>query len=270
MHWVYPVVSRRAQGVSVGINLNPNRACNWRCIYCQVPELVRGTPPAMDAADLNALGEELRVFLADLLRGDFMETRVPPGSRRLNDIAISGDGEPTLLEAFPEVVSRVGSIMEDEQLVGSIKLVLITNGSRIQRQEVAEGIAAMAPLGGEVWFKLDAVGEDARARVNDVRLSDRRVAENLARCAELCPTRLQTCLFALDGEPPAEQDLVRYLDFVAARLAEGVPLKDAMLYTLARPPLQPEGPRLAALEPAWMETFAVRLREIGLPTTTHV
>jgi len=27
--YVYPVVSRRAGGVSVGINLNPNNACNW-------------------------------------------------------------------------------------------------------------------------------------------------------------------------------------------------------------------------------------------------
>jgi wyosine [tRNA(Phe)-imidazoG37] synthetase (radical SAM superfamily) len=42
--YVYPVVSRRAGGVSVGINLNVNNACNWRCIYCQVPGLTRGAP----------------------------------------------------------------------------------------------------------------------------------------------------------------------------------------------------------------------------------
>ncbi|MCG8997432.1 radical SAM protein, partial [Laribacter hongkongensis] len=43
--YVYPVLSRRAGGVSVGINLNPNQACNWRCIYCQVPGLVRSQAP---------------------------------------------------------------------------------------------------------------------------------------------------------------------------------------------------------------------------------
>ena len=32
MTYVYPVISRRAGGVSVGINLNTNKACNWRCI----------------------------------------------------------------------------------------------------------------------------------------------------------------------------------------------------------------------------------------------
>ena len=42
LKYVYPVVSRRAEGVSVGINLNPNNACNWRCVYCQVPDLVLG------------------------------------------------------------------------------------------------------------------------------------------------------------------------------------------------------------------------------------
>ena len=28
--YVYPVISRRAGGVSVGVNLNVNNACNWR------------------------------------------------------------------------------------------------------------------------------------------------------------------------------------------------------------------------------------------------
>ena len=40
--YVYPVLSRRAGGLSIGINFNTNNACNWRCIYCQVPELKNG------------------------------------------------------------------------------------------------------------------------------------------------------------------------------------------------------------------------------------
>ena len=58
--YVYPVISRRAGGVSIGINLNPNNACNWRCIYCQVPNLKRGAAPAID---LHKLDSELRGFL---------------------------------------------------------------------------------------------------------------------------------------------------------------------------------------------------------------
>ena len=58
--YVYPVVSRRARGVSIGVNLNVNNACNWQCIYCQVPDLRRGGPPAVD---LDRLREELTSFL---------------------------------------------------------------------------------------------------------------------------------------------------------------------------------------------------------------
>src|SRR3990167_10354608 len=76
LRYVYPVVSRRAEGVSVGINLNPNNACNWRCAYCQVPGLTRGTAPPVDLAVLE---NELRGFLNELLHGNFMQSRVPEG-----------------------------------------------------------------------------------------------------------------------------------------------------------------------------------------------
>jgi wyosine [tRNA(Phe)-imidazoG37] synthetase (radical SAM superfamily) len=72
LRYVYPVISRRAGGVSVGINLNPNNACNWRCIYCQVPGLTRGTAPTID---LSVLEKELRGFLDELLHGDFMQNQ---------------------------------------------------------------------------------------------------------------------------------------------------------------------------------------------------
>src|SRR3954465_15723917 len=81
--YVYPVVSRRAGGVSVGINLNPNNACNWRCIYCQVPELVYGMAPAIDLLRLEG---ELRAFLHELLHGEYMSKHVPEGARVLKDV----------------------------------------------------------------------------------------------------------------------------------------------------------------------------------------
>ena len=92
MTYVYPVVSRRARGVSLGVNLNVNNACNWRCIYCQVPNLKRGGPPPLDLALLE---DELHRMLTEILHGDFMASSVPEGMRRLNDIALSGNGEPT-------------------------------------------------------------------------------------------------------------------------------------------------------------------------------
>src|ERR1035437_9407633 len=108
MTYVYPVVSRRAGGVSVGINLNPNNACNWRCIYCQVPNLQRGSAPVID---LNLLEAELRALLEDLLHGDFMVRRVPEEARHIEDIAFSGNGEPTSAREFPQAVDLVLRLM---------------------------------------------------------------------------------------------------------------------------------------------------------------
>ena len=107
LRYVYPVVSRRAGGVSVGINLNTNNACNWRCIYCQVPGLGRGAAPATDLAVLET---ELRDFLGELLHGDFMRSRVPDDARRINDIALSGNGEPTSSAEFARVIELVARV----------------------------------------------------------------------------------------------------------------------------------------------------------------
>ena len=68
MTYVYPVISRRAGGVSVGVNLNPNNACNWHCAYCQVPGLTRGSAPVID---LKQLKEELSSMLEATVHGSF-------------------------------------------------------------------------------------------------------------------------------------------------------------------------------------------------------
>lgn len=154
MTYIYPVVSRRAGGVSVGVNLNPNNACNWRCIYCQVPELKRGTAPVIDLVRLET---ELRTFLQEILHGGFMQTQVPPDARRLNDIALSGNGEPTSAREFERVIELIGQVKCDFDLPKELKLVLITNGSLINRHNVQVGLRRMAELNGEVWFKLDSV-----------------------------------------------------------------------------------------------------------------
>ena len=261
LRYVYPVVSRRAGGVSVGINLNPNNACNWRCIYCQVPDLTRGTAPAIDLAILE---NELRVFLDELLHGEFMQTRVPEGARRINDIALSGNGEPTSSAEFAQVIEIIARVRREVALPEVVKTVLITNGSLLYRSEVRQGLRDLAKLNGEVWFKLDRASEKGMQLVNDTRTSINKVRENLIAAISLCPTWLQTCWFALDGEPPSRQDEDDYLEFVSALLRDGHKLQGVLLYTLARPSLQPEAPRLSALSAEQLQAFAERIGKLGL------
>ena len=267
LRYVYPVVSRRAEGVSVGINLNPNNACNWRCVYCQVPGLTRGTAPPVDLAVLE---NELRSFLQELLHGDFMQSRIPEGSRRINDIALSGNGEPTSAAEFAQVIELIGRVRRETAVPEAVKTVLITNGSLLYRSEVQQGLRAMAQLNGEVWFKLDRASEAGMRLVNDTSTGMDKVRDNLVTAIALCPTWLQTCWFALDGEPPSRQDEEDYLEFVSGLLRDGHKPQGVLLYGLARPSRQAEAPRLSNLPEEELQRFAARIRQLGVEVKVSV
>ncbi len=265
MTYVYPVVSRRAEGVSVGVNLNPNNACNWRCIYCQVPDLKRGGPPPID---LDKLEEELRAMLTDIVQGEFMALHVPEGMRRLNDVALSGNGEPTSALEFPAVVALIGRVLETFDLSGKIKVVLITNGSLVHKAYVHDGLRTMAKLNGEVWFKFDRATRAGLRLVNGTGTDLEHHFQRLKVVAGLCPTWVQTCMFALDGEPPSGYEIEAYLKLLTRALDEVTPLEGVLLYGLARPSLQAEAPRLSNLPPEWMVQLADHIRALGLAVRT--
>lgn len=262
MRYIYPVVSRRAGGVSVGINLNINNACNWRCIYCQVPNLTRGTPPPIELAVLE---QELRTFLNSVIHGDFMQRYVAEQDRQLQDIAFSGNGEPTSAKEFPQVVTLVEKVLRDFDLLGTIKVRLITNGSLLDKPAILEAVRHLSRCNGEVWFKVDAGTQQGIARINDVHLNPQSHIQRLKNCADACPTFVQTCMFGLDGSAPSEEDIAAYvalLEQVADKI-QGV-----HLYGLARPSLQAEASRLSRLPPEWLESLANRIRQHGI--TVHV
>ena len=261
--YIYPVVSRRAGGVSIGINLNVNNACNWRCLYCQVPNLTRGTPPPIDLALLE---KELRDFLQYIVHGDFMQRYVAEGDRKLQDIAFSGNGEPTSAKEFPEVLKIVEKLLNEFDLLNTaqahpIKVRLITNGSLMDRPHVLESMRHLAKINGEVWFKADAGTAEGIAKINDVNITIPSVIKRIKSCAQVCPTFVQTCMVAIDGASPTEAEVAAYI----ALLTE---VKDVIqgvhLYGLARPSMQAEAPRLSRLSPEWLEGVAEKIRAIGL------
>jgi len=262
LRYVYPVISRRAGGVSVGINLNTNNACNWRCCYCQVPDLKIGTAPPVD---LVLLETELRGFLHELLHGNFMQQRVPPEARRINDIAISGNGEPTSAAEFSQLIDLIEKVVKSLSFASPLKLVLITNGSLLQRDYVQQGLRKMAKLNGEVWFKLDRASEHGMQVVNDTRATLDSVRENLSTSIACCPnTWLQTCWFATEGSAPTLEDEDDYLNFLSGMIARKTSPQGVLLYGIARASMQPEATHISALSLAQLERFAERIRALGL------
>ena len=258
LRYIYSVISRRAKGVSVGINLNINNACNWRCIYCQVPNLTRGNPPPIE---LNVLQQELEFLLNDMLYGDFMQRYVAEEDRYLKDIAFAGNGEPTSAKEFPQVLDIVEKVLRQFDLLGKIKVCLITNGSLIDRPEIIESLKVLARCNGEVWFKLDAGSKAGITRINDVSLNPQSHIKRLITCSQVCPTFIQTCMFALDGNPPQETEILEYLELVKQVASD---IKGVHLYGLARPSMQAEAPRLSRLSSECLEELAQRIRAQGL------
>ncbi|MGR9107661.1 MAG: radical SAM protein [Gammaproteobacteria bacterium] len=262
LRYVYPVVSRRAGGVSIGINLNPNNACNWGCVYCQVPDLKRGSAPTID---LTLLKSELEGFLDDVSTSDFYARYgVESAYQRLRDIAISGNGEPTSAAEFAAVVDVIGRIMEQHEMLGKLNLVLITNGSLLHRPSVREGVVRWHELGGEVWFKVDRATDRGLRTVNHAVISARRARENLQTSVDLCRTWVQTCLFSFQGEILSSEERRAYFDLLAGIKNTENHFKGVLLYGLARPSKQPERNSLGPVDPDWLREFVGDLRRPGI------
>lgn len=256
--YIYPVVSRRAGGVSIGINLNINNACNWACVYCQVPNLTRGGPLPVDLETLEA---ELRAFLHEATTGDFLARNAPPEARRLVDIAFSGNGEPTSAAEFDSAVALVERVLRDYRLLDTLKLRLITNGSLLHRAYVRSGIARIGAVNGEVWFKLDRATTEGMAKVNNIKLLPGRIESALLQCAELAPTWVQTCYFAIDGEQASASEKSAYLRLIASVRQK---IKGVHLYGLARPSLQSDAQRLSNLPPEEFQRFSQQISALGV------
>lgn len=261
--YVYPVVSRRAGGVSVGINLNPNNACNWACIYCQVPDLTRGGPPAIDLGQMQA---ELEALLGDIVRGDFMQREVPEEARQLMDVAFSGNGEPTSAAEFPAAVDIVVAAMHRFRLLPDVKLRLITNGSLLHRLAVQDGIRSIGAEDGEVWFKIDRGTAAGFETVNRIGVDPARALTALDVCSTLAPTWVQTCWFTLDGLPPGDAEENAYVELLRPVAQK---IKGVHLYGLARPSLQPDASRLGRLPEQEMAAFAARISALGIEVSLN-
>ena len=261
LKYIYSVISRRAGGLSIGVNLNVNNACNWQCIYCEIPNLTRGSPPPIE---LNLLEEELRFFLHEIIHGDYMEKNVSAEDRHLKDIAFSGNGEPTSAEEFPEVILIVKKILEEFNLLHKIKIRLITNGSLMHKTSVIKGVEMLKEMNGEVWFKVDSATEESIKTINQVNLKAHQILERLRNSINVCPTFIQTCIFTIDGKGPGEKDVDAYLQLVGEVKTD---IQGVHLYGLARPSLQPQAKSLGRISEEALEDIAKKLRNLNIATT---
>ncbi|MEC9116361.1 MAG: radical SAM protein [Planctomycetota bacterium] len=236
--FVYPVISRRSGGVSIGVNLNPDKVCNFDCIYCQVD---RTRQSETRFVETDALLTELRGVLELVVSGDLFElqrfSETPPSMRRLNDIAFSGDGEPTTFRNFDEIIQACAEVRQDVGATES-KMVLITNASMFHRPHVQNGLEILDRNCGEIWAKLDAGTEEYFQIIDRTKFTLKHVMGNLVLVAKLRPIVIQSLWMRVDDEPPTIDELEAYSDRLNEIVSAGGEIKLVQIYTVARQPAE--------------------------------
>jgi wyosine [tRNA(Phe)-imidazoG37] synthetase (radical SAM superfamily) len=236
--FVYAVVSRRSKGVSIGVNLNPDKVCNFDCVYCQVD---RKTSPLVRDVDVPRLLEELEQTLDLVLSGRLFELErfrlTPPGLRRLNDIAFSGDGEPTTCPQFREVV-RAAADIKRHHVLDDVKLVLITNATRFHHPPVRDALALLDVNNGEIWAKLEAGTEEYYRAVDRTTIPFARVLANITEAAQARPVVIQALFLKMHGTPPPPSEIDAFCDRLTQIVQSGGRIRLVQVYTVARVPAE--------------------------------
>lgn len=260
--YCYPVISRRSRGLSLGVNLNPDKVCNFGCVYCEVD---RRTPPKRRDIDLDQLEREMEVLLGLGASGRIYDfppfSATPEEQRRLNDIAFSGDGEPTTAPEFLPAVERLAQLKWRLGL-HEVKLVLITDASRLQAREVVQAMDVLAANQGEVWAKLDAGTEAHYQAVARTLVPFERILQNLEVTARLRPLTLQSLFLEWQGQGPSTEEVAAYCGRIQQILRMGGRIQAIQLYTVARPTPEPAARPLTA---AALDAVAAQVKD-ALPT----
>jgi wyosine [tRNA(Phe)-imidazoG37] synthetase (radical SAM superfamily) len=236
--FVYPVLSRRSEGISVGVNLNPDKICNFDCIYCQVD---RTTQSETKFVAINQLLEELEDTLRLVASGELFEhpefNDTPAQFHRLNDIAFSGDGEPTTYRNFDAIIAACADLKKRLGL-DAVKMVLITNASMFHRPHVQRGLALLDQNNGEIWAKLEAGSEEYFQLVDRTPIPFRQIVDNITAAAQIRPLVIQALFMRVHGQPPSAAELEAFCDRLNEITAAGGKLKLIQIYTVARRPAE--------------------------------
>jgi wyosine [tRNA(Phe)-imidazoG37] synthetase (radical SAM superfamily) len=238
--FVYPVISRRSRGLSLGINLNPDKVCNFDCVYCEVDRTV---PGKVSQLDLNQMRDELAAMIHFVRDGGLARepkfNELPSFiTRNIKDISFSGDGEPTLIHNFADCAQAVADVKRRENL-DKTRIVLITDAAGLDKADVKRGLEIMDANQGEVWAKLDAGTGEYFKRVNRTTVRFDRVLGNIMETARARPIVIQSLFIKVRRQsmPPAE--LNAYCDRLNEIAQAGGRIREVHAYTVARPTPEP-------------------------------
>ena len=238
--YVYPVLSRRARGVSIGINLCPDQVCNFQCVYCQVD---RSQPARRRVVELTILRNELDHMLTQVASGELFRAEpfagAPEHMRCLSDIAFSGDGEPTASEAFADAARIAVEARQSHRLPADMKIVVLTNATLLDRPAVQAALEMLHGHAGQVWAKLDAGTEEHYRRVNRCPIPLQHIVDNITLAARRWRVLIQSMWLRFGGRDPDPVEVDAFADRLRNILDAAGRIEAVQVYTLARRPAEP-------------------------------
>ncbi len=231
--YVYAVVSPRARGLSIGINLCPDQACNFDCLYCEV----RRNGGSAETLDVGLMAAELKKTLSFVRAGRLRERpwyqHLPDELLQLRHVALSGDGEPTLNPLFAEALQAVVHTRALGEF-SFFKLVLITNGTGVDLPHVRRGLKYFTRR-DEIWIKLDG---GTQAYINKVNRSEaplEKILENILLLGRQRPVVIQSLFPAIDGEEPPLEEIEQYAHRLLDLKRAGAEISLVQIYSATRP-----------------------------------
>lgn len=270
---VYPVYSRRSGGLSIGINLFPDKKlCSFDCPYCEV----------------FPFNTEYRFSLKAMERG--LRQQSLHAQTEIKDFSFSGNGEPTLAPLFLQALEHAASLRDE--LAPNAALVLITNGSTLTNPYLFEQLvyAACGSMALDIWLKIDAGTESWYRAIDRAPQPFSVLTDSFRRFAARAPFTVQTMLCSIQGQAPDQEEARAWEQLILELVRPGkeqpnrqraatadVNKQDAAagstdkqllpvgprrihIYGKARP--APEDPLAEALPLAYLEERAASLRDV--------
>lgn len=232
--FVYAVVSARARGLSVGINICPDKHCNFMCVYCEVR---RNGDPREGQLEVDAMAAELKKTLT-FVRGGRLRERpwyraLPDELLQLRHVALSGDGEPTLSPNFADALQAVVHV---RALSGFpfFKIVLLTNATGLDLPHVQHGLKHFT-LSDEVWAKLDGGTQAYVNRVNRASVPLEKILSNILLLGRQRPVVIQSLFPAINGEEPPLEEIEQYAQRLLELKKAGAQISLVQIYSATRP-----------------------------------
>lgn len=150
MHTIFGPINSRRFGVSLGIDLSPNKKqCNFDCLYCELAPM-KAIATQNDVVSVETIIDELKTHLHD----------------KIDVITITANGEPTLYPHLAELIDAINKIKNSTQTL------ILSNSASLSDPRVFNALLQL----DQVKLSLDAVSPEVFKKIDrphpSIRIED--------------------------------------------------------------------------------------------------